>query len=182
MSKELRQVNAEYDIRLYKDGTVTINGEEDTGAAVSLFDEIQRISLDGDSRMQVNPLPKLCDIHMYRKPGWQGNIGYRIDVVNVAEGETPADMALSVHDDSPVRNKNYLYTTGGFQLDAETGLWGADCPPGYEPGQDAIYCSLLYKSIKYAAWTLNAGVEDSWFIAGGDYKVKKDKKEKKNKK
>lgn len=154
------------DVLLYDDNSVTVNGVAAGAAVVTEYQGLKRIALDGDSNLHVNPQPEFGRIRITRQPGWQDNIGYRVELLDFAEDKSPGVFALAEYNNPGGRS--YKFTTGGFLLDGETGIWGSVCPPGFEQGSIDIYFGILYASILYSSFTLFAQYDESIFYCGGD--------------
>lgn len=163
----MRHTSPFSDTWVYDDDTVITDGVTQENAVVSEYEGTKRVSLHGDSIIQINPVPELCNIRVTRQVGWEGNLGFKVELLDIAADEDPAVLALAVYNQPD--GVAYAYTTGAMVLDPETDLWGAVCPAGFEPGDVDIHLGMLYASINYSAFTLNAGVQTAEFVAGGDF-------------
>jgi hypothetical protein len=104
------------------------------------------------------PSVKSLTVTVTREAGWNDNLGFRV-VLNANDPDyTPTNLALAVY--SGADCNGYLYTTGAFQLDSETGKYFAVCPPGQEPGDVDIHMGLLYGAAQLSCWTLAAEVSE----------------------
>jgi len=104
------------------------------------------------------PVIKGLSVLIKREAGWQGNLGFRVTLKSASEDYVPTNLALAVY--SGANCTGYLYTTGAFQHDAETGEYFAVCPPGHEPGSVAIHFGLLYGAAQLSCFTLGSGVQE----------------------
>lgn len=165
----LQQTSRDYDILLYDDDTVTVDGAPAPSAVVTEVDGIKRVSLEGDTIIQVNAAVNeettLCNVRIVREEGWQGSLGWRAELLDWNPTQTPNAMALAIY--SNTNAQGYLFTPGAFVL--TDGVWGCVCPPGHEPGQENIHFSMLIGSIPYSAFTLQYDSDDQTFLTGGDF-------------
>lgn len=154
------------DIFLYDDDTVTLtDGTPQPQAVVKHEDGIPSIDLFNNGIWLVNDYPVFIEIEVTREPGWQGNLGYRVILLNLDPNDTPGNYALAIYAEPDGRN--YQYTTGAFQFFEDLQQWGAVCPPGFEPGQEDIYMGILEGSAPYGCFTLHADKDSGVFYAGG---------------
>ena len=92
-------------------------------------------------------------ITVTRIEGWQGALGYKVELNSVNPAFTPGNLALAVYTNPNCTD--YLYTTGAF---VETdGIWGAVCPAGHEPGDIDINFGLLYGAAPISCWIMPSG-------------------------
>ena len=96
-----------------------------------------------------------------RVEGWQGNLGYRFVLDGYDDGFAPTNLAMAVY--SSAECDGYLYTTGAFQHDSESGVYFAECPAGQEPGLAAINFGMLEGSAPIKCFTLPEGVMEQTF-------------------
>lgn len=101
------------------------------------------------------PDVKSLSVIIQREEGWQGALGFRVTLKANSEDYVPTNLALAVY--SAANCDGYLYTTGAFQLDAETGEYSAVCPAGQEPGDVDVHMGLLYGAAQLSCFTLAAG-------------------------
>ena len=100
-------------------------------------------------------------IKVVREEGWQGAMGFRVTLLTADPAFTPGVLALAVYT-SP-ECEGYLYTTGAF---IETdGVWGAVCPAGQEPGEDAVNFGLLNGPTPIRCFTLAEGRDEMSVLA-----------------
>jgi hypothetical protein len=106
----------------------------------------------------VPPAIKSLAVVIKREAGWQGNLGFRVTLKAGSPEYVPTNLALAVY--SGANCTGYQYTTGAFKLNAETGEYYAVCPPGFEPGSNAVHMGLLYGAAQLSCFTLGAGVQE----------------------
>ena len=153
-------------VELFDDDTVTVNGIVAPAAVVSTYNGEKRVSVNGDTILDINPYPVFERVKVTRQVGWQGNLGWRVELLDSVPEVSPGVNSLAVY--SNPEADGYLFTTGAFILDAETGLWGAVCPAGHEPGQVDVNFSMLYASLPYSPFTLWAEYDFLEVEIGGD--------------
>lgn len=155
------------DVYVHDDDTVT---DVATGNlypnAIITYNEDGTISVDLEGRgiQEIQPSPIQATIRITRQPGWQGNLGWKAELIDWKLPD-PGVYALGVYQNPYA--EGYLYTTGAFTLDPETGLYGTVCPPGFEPGDADIHFGMLYAATKYSPFTLFKGQETMDFQIGG---------------
>lgn len=106
----------------------------------------------------VPPAIKSLAVVIKREAGWQGNLGFRVTLKAGSPEYVPTNLALAVY--SGANCTGYLYTTGAFKLNAETGEYYAVCPAGFEPGNNAVHMGLLYGAAQLSCFTLGVGVQE----------------------
>ncbi len=156
------------DYLVYDDDTVTRDGILEPNAIVTKVDGVTRVALDqgNPTLLHINAYPEIAKIRITREPGWNDVLGWRAELLDIKEGENPGVVSIAVYQQSEATG--YLFTTGAFNLNLETGLWEAVCPAGFEPGQDDIHFSMLYASIPYSAFSLWVDRDTEEFPIGGD--------------
>jgi hypothetical protein len=153
------------------DLTVITDGVPNPSAVATFKNGQYRLDVAGNGLINANQEPVLGDLNMIREPGFSGSVGWRAELQDWAEGETPNAIALGVY--SAPNATGYLWTTGGY-ID-ENGVWTVHCSPGFEPalGTD-FYLAWLWGSLPVSPFTYfnNFGdtVGDSQvFYGGGDF-------------
>ena len=156
------------DIYVYDDDTVVVNGIENTEAIVTHYEGQVRVALDPAEpyMLQVNDIPAMLEVRIFREEGWQGALGWKAQITNLEEDVVPNACAIAVY--SNPEAKGYLFTTGAFIFNNESGFWETICPPGFEPEHDTINFSLLYGSNKYSVFSLWDTMDEETFSIGGD--------------
>jgi hypothetical protein len=156
------------DILVYADDTVTVNGSPAPDAIVTHHEGIVRVALDtAEPKMLfVNPVPPISRIRITRIPGWNDVMGWKAELMDSVPEVSPGVISLAVYQHPEA--DGYLYTTGAFVLDEETGLWGCVCPAGHEEGVVDYNFSMLYASVKYSPFTLFSNFDEMEFTVGGD--------------
>ncbi|GAG43548.1 unnamed protein product, partial [marine sediment metagenome] len=109
----------------------------------------------------------LGSVLVTREPGWQGSLGWKVELLDWAAGTTPNAIAIAVYTDPGGRN--YSWTTGGFILEGE--IWTVHCSPGFEPAAGAdFYLGFLYGATKISAFTyFDSFGQSQTFQGGGDF-------------
>ncbi len=92
-------------------------------------------------------------ITVTREPGWQGNLGYKVELNSSDPAFVPGNMALATYTNPDC--EDYILTTGAF-VETE-GVWGAVCPAGHEPGDVDINFGILYGAAPMSCWTMEQG-------------------------
>jgi hypothetical protein len=154
------------------DFTATRDGIANPSAIVTFEDSQWRLDVEGKNIINANTVPALGDIVMTREPGFGGSVGWRAELLDWAEGETPNAIGLGVY--SGPNATGYLWTTGGFIF--EDPFWTVHCSPGFEPalGTD-FYLAWLWGSLPVSPFTwfddpFGDVVGDSMtFEGGGDF-------------
>jgi len=125
------------------------------------------ISVDLDDRGidDIQPYPSSADIKVTREEGWQGNLGWRAELLDWDETREPTNMAIGVY--ALPEGKDYQFTTGKMQWDAENDVYFSICPPGFEPGQADVHFSMLYGSLQHSSFTLFANFDEMVFAGVG---------------
>ncbi len=101
----------------------------------------------------VPPPYKSFTVTVTRVEGWQGALGFKVELGSADPAFVPSNLALAVYTNPDCMD--YIYTTGAF---VETGgVWGAVCPPGQEPGDVDINFGILYGSAPMSCWTMPQG-------------------------
>jgi hypothetical protein len=162
---------------IWDDDTVTDarTGDPKPNAVVTHNDDGSiSVDISGNGMQDVQPYPDLGRVQITRQVGWQGNLGWKADLLGWDE-ETidPGVYALAVYHNPD--GENYYFTTGAFVWDAnaihpetgEAGMWGAVCPAGFEPGQVDVHFGMLYASINFSTFTLRDYIDEEAFITGG---------------
>jgi len=109
------------------------------------------------------PAVKSLAVNINREAGWQGHLGFRVELESSSPDYVPTNLALSIY--SAENCTNYLYTTGAFQHDTENGKYFAICPPGHEPGDVDVHMGLLYGAAQLSCFTLPQGVSSKKIYA-----------------
>lgn len=155
------------DVLVKDDDTVTeLNGTLLPNAVVTHNpDNTISVDLNGNGIEDIQPYPALAEVRITREPGWQGVLGWKMEILNWDASIDPSVYALSVYSDP--EGQGYLFTTGAMVLDPVTGLWGTTCPAGFEPGQNNINFGMLYASLNYSNFTLYYNFDTMDFTTGG---------------
>ena len=156
------------DVILYDDDSVDVNGVPYPDAIVTEYEGQKRVALNPaePTQIQVNALPEFAQIRITRVSGWNDVLGWKAELINLEEGLVPNAMAIAVYNEP--EGNGYLFTTGAFVKNEETGYWESICPPGHENGHETINFSLLYGSLKYSTFSLFDNFDEMEFSAGGD--------------
>ena len=162
---------------IWDDDTVTDarTGDPKPNAVVTHNDDGSiSVDISGNGMQDINPYPELGRVWLERVPGWQGALGWQAYLLGWNSALVdPGVYALAVYNEPD--GQAYSFTTGAFVWypDAihpetgEAGMWGAVCPPGFEPGQADVHFGMLYASISYSTFTLRDYINEETFITGG---------------
>ena len=132
------------------------------------------VDISGNGMQDVQPYPDLGRVQITRQVGWQGNLGWKADLLGWDDSQIdPGVYALAVYHNPD--GETYYFTTGAFVWDAtaihpetgEAGMWGAVCPAGFEPGQVDVHFGMLYASINFSTFTLRDYIDQEDFTTGG---------------
>jgi hypothetical protein len=156
------------DILVHDDGSVFVDGVLKPDASISELDGVLRVSVEGDTFYDINPYPTFSKVRVTRVPGYLGALGWKLRLLDVVDNYDPGVTSLALYT-TPGRNGQYHYTLGAMQYFEEEELWGFNCSPGHEPGEDKdCNFSFLYASLPYSFFTLFAGDTEREFYVGGD--------------
>jgi hypothetical protein len=162
------------DCIVHDDDSVTIDGVPSPESVVSVANDAEgnpqiRLDVGGTGIIDANSIPFLGDVKVTREPGWQGNLGYRVVLLDWDENATPNAIALAVYNEPD--GNNYWYTTGAMLWDSVAEEWYVTCPAGFEPGQNDIHMGFLYGSSPFSAFTMHSQWDEQTFAGGGDWET-----------
>jgi len=142
----LPDIMSDQDKAEYENSIQTLQGESDNPSSDEAYNPVLPPG--------VTPPPYASfTVTVTRVEGWQGNLGFKVELGSADPAFTPSSLALAVYTNPDCAD--YLYTTGAF-VETE-GVWGAVCPPGQEPGDVDINFGILYGAAPMSCWTMPQG-------------------------